>query len=204
MPSQFGEELIIRSAFSKNYKGYAVDVGASDGWLCSNTLALEENGWDVLCIEPNPRFECEKNRKRVLNVAVGRENLDDQDFSVVTIPDGDGYTNGNWSACSALHPDQEAMAAHSKLISNVEKIKVNVRTLDWCLEEANFPKLDFVSIDTEGGDMDVLLGWDIKKWLPRMIIIENWNERQPFGAVLSVFNYERIGRLGVNDIFVHF
>ena len=48
------EDEWILSLFSNGYRGMAVDVGASEGWGHNNTAMLENLGWTVLCIEPNP------------------------------------------------------------------------------------------------------------------------------------------------------
>lgn len=50
--SQSGQDDWVLSIIGK--KGYFVDLGAFDGKLFSNTLRLEEAGWDGLCVEANP------------------------------------------------------------------------------------------------------------------------------------------------------
>ena len=53
-------------------------------------------------------------------------------------------------------------------------IRVPVRTLDSILEEAGSPAgFDFLSIDVEGHEIDVLRGFDIARWRPRLIMIED-------------------------------
>jgi FkbM family methyltransferase len=197
-PEEIIVERIVHSAFPPGYKGYAVDVGACDGRYLSTTLELENRGWDVLCIEPNPLYSLKTYRKRTLEVAVGVENLDDQDFTVVTMHAHQGY----WAACSALHVNQEVYDAHKRLIQGTEVIKVQVRTLDWCLEQTDFPRLDFLSVDTEGGDMDVLKGFDIAEWYPKVISVENWWNDERFTEYLKPFGYGARTTVGVNDIFI--
>jgi hypothetical protein len=69
--SQSGQDDWVLSIIK--HKGYFVDMGAYDGVKYSNTLRLEEAGWEGLCIEPNPEnFELLwGNRKcRKANIAV--------------------------------------------------------------------------------------------------------------------------------------
>jgi FkbM family methyltransferase len=62
--------------------------------------------------------------------------------------------------------------------------------------------IDFVSIDTENTELDVLKGFDIKRWKPKLFVIEN-NFDEPFIAeYLKEFGYERVKRVAVNDFFV--
>src|SRR5689334_14627543 len=69
--SQVGQDEWVLSIIRG--KGFFVDAGAFDGVLFSNTLKLEEAGWQGLCIEANPKNfeELKKNRKCDLaNVAI--------------------------------------------------------------------------------------------------------------------------------------
>jgi hypothetical protein len=53
-------------------------------------------------------------------------------------------------------------------------IDVPVRTLDDILAEAGAPEgFDFLSIDVEGHELDVLSGFDIGRWRPRLILLED-------------------------------
>ena len=53
-------------------------------------------------------------------------------------------------------------------------IEVPIRTLDSILDEANAPaRLDFLSIDVEGHEIDVLRGFDFARWNPRLILLED-------------------------------
>jgi len=53
-------------------------------------------------------------------------------------------------------------------------IDVPIRTLDGILEEAKAPAgFDFLSIDVEGHEIEVLRGFDIGRWRPRLILIED-------------------------------
>lgn len=69
--SQVGQDDWVLSVIGN--KGYFVDMGAFDGVHFSNTLKLEEAGWEGLCIEPNPtNFALLKQNRRceLLNMAV--------------------------------------------------------------------------------------------------------------------------------------
>jgi len=197
--SQFGDEIIIDLVFPRDFLGHAVDVGACDGVYLSNTKYLEDRGWSVLCIEPNPKWhdELKKNRSLVLPVACGPGNLEDQEFTSFEM----GQVQGPWAACSSLFPDASVVRKHTTLIKSTETFKVPVRSLEWCLEQVGFTKVDFLTIDTEGYDMEVLKGFDVGRWLPKMIIVENWSGDDRFSSYLSPYGYNMKVRTGVNDIF---
>jgi hypothetical protein len=52
-------------------------------------------------------------------------------------------------------------------------VKVAVRTLDSILDEAQAPMpIDFLSIDVEENEIEVMRGFDFSRWQPRLILVE--------------------------------
>lgn len=143
----------------KGRTGVAVDVGANDGTFYSNTLRLEELGWRVLCIEPNVR-------------CVGMLHAKRKEAIICAVSDYDGIgalkvmasQNGVNASGTALEPIED------RPILAVDVVKV--RTLDTLLEEAGIERLDFVTLDCEGGELAALRGLDIDRYRPEVIIVE--------------------------------
>lgn len=192
--SQFGEHVLVHAVFGRKRHGYAVDVGASNGISNSNTFDLERRGWTVLCIEPNPLYApaLTNNRKTVISAACGARR-GRKFFSVYDVG------GQNYEACSALQPNQEAVKIHGAKL--VRKVKVDVWTLDECLVTAKFPRLDLLSIDVEGAEADVLAGFDIDRWKPKMVIIEDW-QGGDFRRWFCAHGYYVLKRLGPNEVFI--
>jgi FkbM family methyltransferase len=141
--------------------GYACDVGASDGTNRSNTMFLEELGWLVLCVEPNPLLEeaGRKSRKLWRTVACGKVDEEAREFFLFG-----GYPYE--SNCS-LEPRYCAKSpGHSDM-------KVPVRTLNRLLEEAGFPRLDVLTVDVEGYEGEVLEGLSLEVWKPKIVALED-------------------------------
>ena len=143
-PSKFHSQLnqdifaLLINSFKKNL--YFVEVGANDGYNLSNTLYLEEKfQWDGLLIEPNPRyFEKLKSRKAK--------------FTPHAISDVNGiiefYDSGLYGG-ELKHFDSK--------INDQKIIKVSGKNLYDIFKENAVPKkIDFISVDTEGGDLCVL------------------------------------------------
>lgn len=197
MYSQFGEDDIISAYFPDNYKGICIEIGAADGRMGSNTLMFEEKGWTAICVEPNPDLfkECIKIRKHHANFAISnREDI--LDFTIFDIP------GSSQSAVSSLVVDKRLEKQHEKLITNKKTIKVQVITLDKLL--SYYPEIthiDFISIDTEGTELDVLKGFDIAKWTPKMMIIENNFNDPDIEDYLKQFGYIKTRRHVVNDFY---
>jgi FkbM family methyltransferase len=156
-----GHETQLVGAFFADNKGYFVEVGANDPRERSQTWFLEQSGWTGVLIEPQPDLAAELRAKRKAKV-----------FAVAcSSPENAGrelplHVAGPLSSLDRKHMAPGAMP---------EKIiKVPVRTLDSILLEAGSPiKFDFLSIDVEGHEIEVLRGFDIARWRPRLILLED-------------------------------
>lgn len=149
------------AAFFGNIKGYFVEVGANEPRVRSQTWHLEQTGWTGILIEPQPELARELRAMRMAKV-----------FAVAcSSPDNAGRTLPLHVAgpLSSLDRSQMAPGASPEAV-----IEVPIRTLDSVLEEAGAPeKFDFLSIDVEGHELEVLSGFDIARWQPRLILLED-------------------------------
>ena len=82
-------------------------------------------------------------------------------------------------------------------------IQVPIRTLDDILTEAKAPApLDFLSVDVEGHEIDVLRGFDFKRWRPRLVLVEDHVANLDKHRFLQVAGYCLVRRTGVNGWYV--
>jgi FkbM family methyltransferase len=204
-------DQVIEGYFPKGYIGNAIDIGAVDGVFISNTLYFEKLGWNVLCIEPNPYYieDLQQNRRYTMPYAVSDKDEDGVPFHVVKVTrKHDNYVN--YSSISALEIDRSLIDLHQTFGLECEEIevKVSTRRLDTCLDEFSqvmtMRQIDFVSIDTEGTELNVLKGFNIDFWKPTLFIIES-NDNERSNAVRNFMesrDYRLDQRLEVNDFYV--
>jgi len=190
-------DWLIERFFPEKYVGHCVEVGAVDGVHLSNTLYFEQRGWGCLCIEPNSYYHeaLAKNRKVAMPFAVSNQNKDGVVLHRVQMGEGFG-------ACTSLVPDQKLIDQHEHLITAFDQILVNTRTLDWCLSCFEWPKIDFVAIDTEGTELAVLEGFNLDHWKPSLLIIENNHDDPEITQHLRPRGYQKVIRYEVNDFYV--
>lgn len=197
--SQFGEDKIISSFFPKNYKGIFIEVGSLDGITDSNTYYFELLGWKGVTIEANPNAfnSLVKNREFPINAAVGNSDNKMVDFYVVTLE------NGNQGAVSSLKIDQQLLDDHKSYNPTVNKVSVMQRTLDSIIREYSWiNKIDFISIDTEGTELDVLKNFDILRWKPKLFVIENNDSTDnTIEQYMKKMGYKKVLRNIVNDFY---
>jgi FkbM family methyltransferase len=184
------QETRLVAAFFGNIKGYYVEVGANDPRKRSQTWHLEQRGWTGVLIEPQPDLAATLRAERKGKV-----------FAV---------------ACSSpVKAGQELPLHVAGPLSSLDRcgmapgaipekiIRVPVRTLDSILEEAGSPAgFDFLSIDVEGHEIEVLQGFDIARWRPRLIMIEDHVADLSKHRYLSSSGYRIIRRYENNGWYV--
>jgi FkbM family methyltransferase len=196
--SQHGEDSYIKNLFPGKNNGVCIEIGAYDGISLSNTKHFEEIGWRALCIEPiESAFEkCKNVRKECYKCCISEKDSENKNFTIF-------HLNDNLCAISSLEPDQRLIESHKHMITNVTNESVKVRSLNSLLEELNFPKeIDFISVDTENTELDVLKGIDLNVYNVKLFVVEN-NFDEPFCEnYLSQYGYKKIHRLAVNDFYL--
>src|SRR5205814_5378637 len=101
-------------------------------------------------------------------------------------------------ALSALDHDRMAPGAQPQQV-----IDVPVRTLDDILFEARAPLgFDFLSIDVEGHELEVLSGFDLARWRPRLVLLEDHVGNLNKHRFLRSAGYRLIRRYGNNGWYV--
>ena len=148
--------------YFQNKKGTYVDVGSYHPIRISNTLNLHKNGWSGINIDISKKttdlFKISRPKDINLNFAVGSKNKN-----------GYFYYNKEVSMISSLNKD-----FYKKMSKEKPKIKkVKIRTLNYILDKFLRKKnVNFLDIDAEGNDFDVLKGINLKKYNVEIIMIE--------------------------------
>ena len=130
--------------------------------------------------------------------AVGSVENEQVDFNVFVVGERDIMTS-----ISGLVVDDKLVESHKHLIKDTYKIKVPVVRLDTILDERNFDdKIDFISIDTESTELDVLMGIDFDKWKIDLLVVENNHDESDIETYLKQFGYVKDRRYKVNDFYI--
>ncbi len=192
------QDLIAYIYFSGKPSGFFIDIGSFDGVEISNTYALENIGWDGICIEPIPEIfsllEANRNCHKY-NVAISSETKRGVKFSKVS---------GLLGLSGLAHQMPERIK--KGLVNQglkIEEIAVNTMTFgDAMKHHPEINHVDFLSIDVEGGELDVLNSIDFDRYRFELITIENNEGTATLKKYMSQYGYEIFLDLGVDLMFV--
>lgn len=185
--SQLGADLWALYELDELRDGYFVEFGAGDGYHYSNTWLLEAHyGWRGLLAEPNAtvheqlrayRPNCETDPR-----AVYRE--DGQALSLVV---------ADINVLSAL-TEFAFEGDHAEQRRGGKEIAVETVTLDRLLDEHDAPdRINYMSIDTEGGELEILKSFDFSRRTVDLISVEHsfGADREAIHELLTERDYER-------------
>ena len=175
-------EVKLDRLFHGKTGGTYIELGANDGLKQSNTAFLEfEKGWSGLLIEPSlDKFNlCKVNRPKSTCEYGACVN---STYSLSTIKgDFDG------SLMSSVNGVRKNLSA---------VIEVPAFTLQSLVEKHGLTKIDFLSLDTEGYEFEILQGLDLSKHRPHYMLIEIY-EKDFINMIkfLTNYNYVFFGNL---------
>lgn len=165
--SQLGQDLWVLEKTNFKRGGYFVEFGATDGVRLNNTYLLEkEFGWTGLCAEPNPEFLGKLQRNRVCTVSaacIAGESGQQIEFILA-----DEF-GGIAEHCQDMH--DEKRRAYCDLGQTTVLTTVS---LDEFLRKHNAPRtIDYLSLDTEGSEYEILKNFPFDQWEIRLITVEH-------------------------------
>lgn len=197
--SQDGQDKFLYEEIFKDKKnGFFVEIGANDGVTLSNTKFFEDMGWEGVCVEPLPKsFEKLKlNRKCACHNKV-ISNLDGEvEFLKI-----DGYSemlSGILNKYDTRH--LERVNRELKTYGgNKEIIKIESVKFSNLITEKN---IDYISIDVEGSEMDIIKSIDFNKHNIYCISVENNYGEKNIEDYLNGFGYKLIKVVGADNFFI--
>jgi FkbM family methyltransferase len=198
------DRIVYEHFFAAASGGVFVDVGAARPDFLSMSALYRSLNWRVIAIEPNPVF-CHAHRAAgfdVLEYACADRDADDVDFEVVD-SHGTLYAGPvSFESLSSLRIKDSYRATQEE--PDVRRIKVKVRRLDTILVEhaPDVSRLDLVSVDVEGWELEVLDGLSFERYRPRVLIVENLFAEAGYRQALAERGYGLWRRVWPNDVYV--
>lgn len=164
--SQSGEDIIADLELGKKQRGIYIDVGAFHPKLFSNTYLFYKRGWSGVCIEPRPGAEedFKKVRPRDKFVPMGVAGKKD-------VMEYLAFEDSATNTFSKKQAEKNVKEAGRKFLKKVNIVVMPLRDILASVEMGE--KIDLMSVDAEGMDMEVLKSNDWKEYKPKVIICED-------------------------------
>jgi FkbM family methyltransferase len=188
--AQLLQDRWVLTELEGKHRGFFVEVGAFDGITLSNTYVLEKDfGWTGILAEPNPKFSDNIRQIRTaplctlpVDATTGRE------VEMLFVTNAPEYSSMS---------DLASHDSHAGIRTNGVKATLRTISLNDLLEQHSAPReIDFVSIDTEGNELDILSSFDFDRYRIRLLSIEHNDTpaNQLLDQRLVPLGYERVHR----------
>jgi FkbM family methyltransferase len=168
--SQFGEEKFILSFFDKNYKGTFVDIGCFHPTRHNNTFEMYRSGWTGVNIDLNPLTIDLFNFFRKKDINIHAAISDKEEIKKLYF-------------VNELNTQNTLEENHLLFLKNHHGVKeeeislenINTKRLDTLLESHNINDIDFMNVDVEGHELNIINSIDFNKYKIKFICIEMIN-----------------------------
>jgi len=200
--SQAGQDKFLNeTVFRGKRRGTFMEIGAADSVVNSNTYYFEkELGWTGICVEPRPDAftKLATNRKCIcLRGCVSDREGKASFLHVEDVPTLSGLLL-KYDARHLERIQREAAECGSK----IQQIEVRCYTFRDLACENGFNAIDYLSIDTEGGELDLLRTIDFDQIEFKVVSVENCFADGQFETVMDRKGYALVAVLGDDDIYV--
>jgi len=198
--SQFSQDTKVVEFYSGKKKGFFVEIGAHNGISCSNGYLLETKyEWKGICAEPNPKLYtilvANRPGSNCTDKAVYHTSGCTVEFDIA-------------NSCDVLSGIASTLDRHKAYVdSNKTTISVTTISLADLLKEHKAPAfIEYLSLDTEGSEYDILRTFPFEEYRFGLIHLEhNFVEprRQQIRDLLIRNGYVFKGENNVDDCYQH-
>jgi len=185
-----------------SFKGIMVEVGAGPPEVLSMSKHFRDNGWRCICVEPNPNFiEQHKKFGNEIYPYACSEIEKNENFEIVTSGLKQFSYDGMSFSSLAIREEYLTQYKTSRELLHIETIQIEVKKLDTILENLNIDHIDFLSVDTEGWEIEVMKGFNANKFNPKIILLENVLHKESYKQYMNNIGYKLDKTIDYNYIF---
>lgn len=197
------DEFLNKVVFKGKTDGVFVDIGANDGISFSNTYFFEkELKWTGVCFEPlESAFQKLQANRTSINIKACASNEDKFDFFLSISGYGE-MLSGLKSKYDVRHL-QRVYTTIKEYGGTIEEIEIKCIDINKVLESNLIKNVDFISIDTEGNELEILKTINFEKIHVKAITVENNYQSPDFNDFLITKGFIKIKTLVTDELYVN-
>ena len=205
------QDKYLNEVFFKNkINGYFVDLGSNNGIYINNSFFFEKNlNWKGLCVEPHPNLFLtlieNRTKSKCLNIGAGIVNgLFTFKKIIETCNSLDKDLPSCWSGILENYSESHAMRVDDwifKFNATYELVTIDVLNINEILNQTESFDIDFLSMDIEGNELEILKAIDWKKFNIKVVLVENNDNECTFRNFMKTVDYNFITRIGFDDVY---
>jgi FkbM family methyltransferase len=158
------EDLYLMRCFGEQREGFYIDIGSGHPVYDNTSFAFYLKGWRGITVEPNPSLarltRAVRPRDRHVEALVG-----------AAAGEATFYLVDEFHGLSTMI-EAHARAAQAQFGKSSQAIVVPVTTLKELCGQHAPPVFDFLKVDVEGAEQDVLRGGDWQSYRPKVLVVE--------------------------------
>lgn len=201
--SQFQEDQFILKEFQNNYKGKYLDIGCFHPIRHNNTYKMHKLGWSGMNIDLNPLtielFDYARPKDINLNIGISNKETIKKLYFIDEL-----------NTQNTLDPNQLLFLKNHHNIRNediVEK-EIKVKPINLILDDYGFNNIDFMNLDVEGHELEIIESLNFNKNKIKYLCIEMIKHNseaelrsEKINQILKFNKYSLIKEIGFNYIY---
>lgn len=197
-----GQDVLIANLFNHKKNGVFLDIGANDGITINNSYYFENKlDWTGVAVEPVPTIfeKLKTNRKcHVVSGCVSPQSGKAKFLELV----------GSANMYSTLKTHNAGLTARrvrkqgKNQKSRLREIDVDCYTFSDLTKKFGYDKVDFLSLDTEGGELEILKSIDFESTPVSVISVENNWRTYDIKNYLESCGFIHLGTFDVDEIYI--
>ena len=192
------DAFLDQVVFKGKTDGFFLDIGANDGVTINNSWFFENRrGWKGICFEPNPDVFAKLASNRKCDCIEAALCDRDGEATFVKVEGGAEMLSG---LESSMDDDHKRRIANEN--SGIRHITVKTRDINSLLAERGITSIDLISLDIEGGELELLSKIDLSKIRVKALTIENNHKDRQMKKFMDRYGFKLIQYLGADEIYV--
>lgn len=197
----FGQDIFVAELLANKRNGVFFDIGANDGVTVSNSVYFEKSlGWNGIAVEPIPGVFAKLKENRTCHLVNGCVSPKAGQAQFIEL------SGVNMLSMLAEHNNglraRRIRKSTERHHAEMRTINVDCYTFSDLAKKFGFREIDFLSVDTEGGELEILQSIDFDEHPVSVISVENCYYTNAIQKHLEANGFLLVGTFDIDEIYL--